>query len=373
MPDKIRILVIENSVSTTGAFRSMNAFTRALQEDVEFHFAVPRKSVLGNHFAGPVVKLPFLEISRSIRALLLYLPVLVFNSWHIARYCRRHRIRIVHVNDLYNLCGVVVKWMVPSIRVVYHVRLMPDSYARQLYNVWQKLINRYADRIICVSHAVRSSGNFVSEKTEVIYNALPVAEFSAQPAARRENAELIFLFLANYTRGKGQQYAIRALYLLKDAVPHAKLIFAGSDMGLNKNRQYRQELIDESRSLALQDKIIFYDFVADVPALLQTADVLLNFSESESFSMTILEAMYAGVPVIATACGGPAELVEHGSTGILVPVKDVQAMAEAMKMLARDGTLRNRMGGAARMRAQEKFSIQQSSARLLDVYRALCR
>jgi glycosyltransferase involved in cell wall biosynthesis len=249
---------------------------------------------------------------------------------------------------------------------------MPDSYARQLYNVWQKLINRYADRIICVSHAVRSSGNFVSEKTEVIYNALPMAEFSAQSAARRENTDVVFLFLANYIRGKGQQYAIQAFHLLQAAVPHAKLIFAGSDMNLNKNRQYRQELINQSCSHGLQDRIFFSDFVADIPSLLQTADVVLNFSESESFSMTILEAMYAGVPVIATACGGPAELVEHGSTGLLVPVKDVQAMAGAMEMLARDGTLRIRMGSAARKRALEKFSLQESAARLLAVYRAMC-
>jgi glycosyltransferase involved in cell wall biosynthesis len=372
VPDKIRILVIENSVSHTGAFRSMIAFTHALKEEVEFHFAVPRQSLLVSHFNGPVIQLPFLEVSRSVRAALLYFPMLVLNSWRIARYCKEQRIGIIHVNDLYNLCGVAVKWMAPGIKVVYHVRLMPDSYVRQLYGVWRKLINRYADRIICVSHAVRNAAHFASEKTQVIYNALPVAEFSAIPSPRKENADLVFLYLANYIHGKGQQYAIQAFHLLHAAVPHAKLIFAGSDMGLYKNRQYRQELMELCKSAHLQDKIIFYDFIPDVSALLHTADVLLNFSESESFSMTILEAMYAGVPVIATACGGPAELVEHGSSGYLVPVKDVQAMAAAMEILARDEALRNCMGEVARKRAREKFSIQESAVHLFAVYQALC-
>lgn len=105
----------------------------------------------------------------------------------------------------------------------------------------------------------------------------------------------------------------------------------------------------------------------DVAQLLPLMDVFVLGSLREGISNTVLEAMAAGRPVIASASGGNLELVEHGATGALVPPGDSVALATALEAYARDADLRARHGAAARRRAVEEFSL----AKMIEQYRAL--
>ena len=91
---------------------------------------------------------------------------------------------------------------------------------------------------------------------------------------------------------------------------------------------------------------------------------MLNFSEGESFSMTCLEAAFYGTPVIATRCGGPEEIIEDGQTGILVPVKDIDAMQTAILKLAGDVSLRKRLAAAGKEYVRQKFSIVEYKSKM---------
>src|SRR5690606_31962044 len=91
-----------------------------------------------------VINVDFQEISKSI-SILLYLPKLLFNSIKLVRYIKRENVNIVHVNDLYNMCGVVIKLIYPHIKLVYHVRLMPDGYVRNMYKFFVRMISNSAD------------------------------------------------------------------------------------------------------------------------------------------------------------------------------------------------------------------------------------
>jgi glycosyltransferase involved in cell wall biosynthesis len=139
-------------------------------------------------------------------------------------------------------------------------------------------------------------------------------------------------------------------------------------MGLEKNRKYRNDLIEMAKSLDIVELIEWSDFVEDVEFEYKAADVVLNFSESESFSITCLEAQFFGRPLVATDCGGPAEIIENHVTGILVPNRGVDEMSEAMRMLAQDEKLRSRLAEAARNIVREKFCVQNTSYRLKSVY-----
>ena len=126
-------------------------------------------------------------------------------------------------------------------------------------------------------------------------------------------------------------------------------------------------------ALEIDSKIEWVPFTDDVELEYKRADIVLNFSESESFSMTCLEALYFGRPLIATDCGGPAEIIDHLVTGILVPNRNVAAMANAMVELANDVDLRIKMSDRAPIVVREKFGKEQTSDRLQEIYESVLR
>lgn len=111
----------------------------------------------------------------------------------------------------------------------------------------------------------------------------------------------------------------------------------------------------------------------DVAARLGGFDLFVLGSRREGISNTVLEAMAAGLPVVATATGGNLELVVPGETGTLVPPQDREALAGALVAYARDGVMREAQGRAARRRAEQEFSLRGMTARYLELYRAACR
>ena len=178
----------------------------------------------------------------------------------------------------------------------------------------------------------------------------------------------IFVYVGNYIEGKGQDVALEAFARIAAKEPNMRLTFYGGDMGLDKNKAYRQKLEQQVTQHALHARVAFHDFIADTYPVLEGAYAALNFSVAESFSMTVLEASGAGVPVIATASGGPQEIIKDGVTGYLIPVGDVDAAAERMLRLAREPDKAQVMGEAGAERVRAHFSMQQLRAQLLQLW-----
>ncbi|MEJ1239003.1 glycosyltransferase family 4 protein [Chryseolinea sp. T2] len=217
-------------------------------------------------------------------------------------------------------------------------------------------------KIIGVSEAVRRELP-ASEKNMVIYNELPEYSVEFSPGVSK-----LIVFPANYITGKGQNYAIEAFAKIADKFQEWTLRFVGGDMGLSKNKAYKSSLIKRSQELGLSNRIEFLDFATNLVLHYQEAAFILNFSDSESFSLTTLEAQFNGRPVVVTRCGGPEEIIIDGETGILVPLKDIDAMAQAMELLMTKNELRQKMGAKAYSHVREKFSHQNTSGKLADVY-----
>jgi glycosyltransferase involved in cell wall biosynthesis len=129
----------------------------------------------------------------------------------------------------------------------------------------------------------------------------------------------------------------------------------------------RVELERRVTERQLTGQVRFLGHRSDIEHVFAALDVFVLPSRSEGMSNTILEAMASSVPVVATHVGGADELVEHGRTGLLVPPADSNALAEALAALIADSRLRGQMAGAARMKAENEFSL---SRMLLD-YQAL--
>jgi glycosyltransferase involved in cell wall biosynthesis len=132
-------------------------------------------------------------------------------------------------------------------------------------------------------------------------------------------------------------------------------------------------IIEQAEELGIADRVRVLGFRDDVPRVLAGSDVFVLPTPSEGLSLAIMEAMAAGLPVVATAVGGNPELVEPGITGLLVPAGDPAALAEALRRLAREPGLRRAMGRAARSRVVLDFTVEKMADRYAALYGELLR
>jgi glycosyltransferase involved in cell wall biosynthesis len=301
--------------------------------------------------------------------------MLLLNGWRLRQLALREKATIVHLNDFYNLTGYVARALsLGRVRVVTHVRFLPQVLPQPLARLWRGMAETFASRVLCVSAAVRTYFKPIA-KVQVVFDPLPGSEnpLAATHSPARSDGTVQLLYLSNYILGKGQNFALAAF---REAYKHdsrLRLHFVGGDMGLEKNRAFRQQLEAEVRSHRLEDVVSFGGFVADVEQAIKAADILLNFSEAESFSLTCRDALYYGTPLIATDCGGPAELFENGRSGLLIPNRDVNAMAAAIIQLAADAALRARFAAAGREFICHKLRPEVTYLQLDLVYKETLR
>jgi glycosyltransferase involved in cell wall biosynthesis len=220
---------------------------------------------------------------------------------------------------------------------------------------------RLCAAIVAVSDATRASlerQGYPQAKLQTIHNGIeepaPVDPVELAPRPT-------ILEVARLAEVKGQRTLVRALARL-DA--HAVLV--GRD--LEHGGAFERELRDEAARLGVAERVVFAGPRDDVPSLLAGCDVFCLPSTAEGLPIVVLEAMAAGRPVVASAVGGTPELVGDGVTGLLVPPADPERLAEALGSLLADPARARALGEAGRERVRREFSLQRSTARVLDLY-----
>ena len=370
--DRIKIIIVENSRSTTGALKSILASAQMLKDEFDFIFVIPSDSANGEIFSQAgfqYFQLPFLEIGRNFTKLLLYFPQLFINSGRLAWIIRTTGANIIHVNDFYNLTGLAARILLPRCKLITHVRMLPASFPQPIYQLWSTL-TAFSDCIICVSMAVKEVfAN--SPKAMLVYDRIPMEE-KYPPVSIRPEPIIRLLYLGNYIQGKGQDTALTAFKAAYRKDDRLRLNFHGGDMGLEKNKAFKQRLLDYVRRNDLQPVVTFNGFTSDVERVIKAHDVVLNCSEVESFSMVCFEALCYGVPLIATDCGGPREMIECGVSGLLVPVGDALAVEKAILRLANDVELRRQFSEKGKLLIHRKFDIRDEKQHLGHYYKQLC-
>jgi glycosyltransferase involved in cell wall biosynthesis len=189
-------------------------------------------------------------------------------------------------------------------------------------------------------------------------------ELPAAPPVPREEARMrlglppearVVVVVAQLRPEKGHEVYLEAARYLRERSPNAVTLFAGEG-------PVRARLEEKAAGLALGERVRFLGARSDVPVLLAAADVaaLASHPVVETYPLAAMEAMAAGLPVVATKVGALAEIVEHGLSGFLVPPADPEALAGALAHLLNDDVLRARFGENARRRAHERFGIART-------------
>lgn len=181
--------------------------------------------------------------------------------------------------------------------------------------------------------------------------------------------------VAQLTPWKGQDDAIEMLALMRESHPRARLLVVGEAKFTNPgarvdNRSYAFALREQVDRLGLEDRVSFLGERADVAAVLGALDVVLVPSWEEPFGRTVIEGMSMERAVVATAVGGPAEIIESGRTGVLAAPRDPEGWAGVVRELLDDDARRAEMGRGARVALRGRFDQETHVAAVVGVYRA---
>jgi glycosyltransferase involved in cell wall biosynthesis len=236
--------------------------------------------------------------------------------------------------------------LAPWQRVVWAAELATGALAERII-----VVSEY-DRRIALQHRVAPAS-----KLAVIHNALP--DVGADRLARPERAPPRIVMTARFEWPKDHVTLIEALASLRELPWTLELVGDGPDRATVETAIATTKLRDRVELVGTRD---------DVPQRLAAAQLFVLSSRREGFPISVLEAMRAGLPVVASDVGGIAEAVRPGQTGAVVEAGSLRAMAAALEPLLRDAALRVRQGAAARARFLEAFAFERHVRRVWAVY-----
>ena len=243
---------------------------------------------------------------------------------------------------------------------VIHTRHGRSSQLTQRQQLLVRLASRMTDRFVCVSNdaAVLSVRQGISRRRiRTIWNGIDLERFTY--AAPRNGGPVVAV--ARLSPEKGIENLIRAIEIAARECPSIRAEIAGDGPCL-------PGLIELRQRLGLTDRICFLGQVQDVPSLLQRAGLFVLPSLSEGISLTLLEAMASGVPVVATAVGGNPEVVQPNVTGLLVPAADPASLAAAIVQVMRNPAAANAMTQAGRRRLETLFDVRSMVSAYESLY-----
>ena len=295
----------------------------------------------------------------------------------LAGLFREHRPDILHTHTYFaNTLGRLAALIAGVPVVIVHVHSIYYGQYSRMNMLVERLLSIFTDKVICCSEAVKEfvlMGEKVDpSKLTVILNGVepenfvrPLDRNSCRASLGLDERDKVVITVAALTKRKGHRYVLDALARIAGEHGNVKYLVVGD--GPSRNM-----LAEQALRLGLKDNVQFTGNRGDVPDLLRISDIfVLPSTTVEGLPISAIEAMAAGLPVVATGIGGVPEVVVDGSTGILVTPEDPAAIGGAVRSLLSDRDLAGRMGHVGRKVFLEKFSFDVMMARVEGLYKDL--
>ncbi len=312
----------------------------------------------------------------SLHGLFMFTLRLIKGTFLLRREMRKSGFALVHSHTGTVWCGAIASKMLHTPHLFYIMEIVTSSwFTRRL--VAQFLAWR-GDKVVAISQAVKEhllrDAPSLAPHIEIIPPGINPHRFRPNEGGKKVRQEwgigedeILFGVVGRIHWWKGQEVFLQAAARAAQQVPHARFAIVGDVV---PGEEWRKSQLQElARSLGITDKIIWAGYRKDTPQVMAALDVLvLPSTEPEPFGRVIVEAMATEKPVIASAHGGPLEIVIPDQTGVLVPPRDAEALAAAMVDLAHYPQQRIRMGEAGRRRVLEHYTIERHVAAFEDLY-----
>jgi len=317
----------------------------------------------------------FHEVEQDTHPLLKQFPHSLTLTSKMVEVARTHKLQVLHVHYAipFAAAAILASQVAPELGLKIITTLHGTDITLVGGNLSFKPVTAFS---IEKSDAVTAVSRFLRDETyrqlgvhkdiDVVYNFIdpqrhPVrVPFCLQEADGERHVPTL-MHISNFRPLKRLEDVVRIFAKVRASMD-ARLVLVGDGPDFGKTRA----LVE---SMGLSSSVQFLGVVEEPEPILKAADVLLLPSETESFGLTALEAMASGVPVVASDVGGLPEVVEHGVTGFLAPVGDVEAMAGYCLKLLENCAARKRYGAAARKRAAGLFDYRDIVPQYEAIYR----
>lgn len=354
--EKVRVLQVTHDLGVGGLPRVVATLVRHLDRE---RFDV---SVLCLNDKGPLAE----DVEAAgVPVLLLPGPkdrpdYLAFRR--VRRVIRERGIEVLHTHNTQPFIDAGLAGLLAGVRTHVHTDHARDFPDKRRYMLAERALSRIAYRVVGVSEdtcrKLARWERIPPERMSVIHNGIEGDRFDIRIDRRAKRAEIgippdvpVVGVAVRLSEQKGLEYLLRALPAVHERFPGTVAVIAGEG-------PLEDDLRRLSRELGVVPHVRFLGVRADVAELLQVFDVYALPSLWEGLPMVVLEAMAAGVPIVAAEVGGVPEAVVQGRTGVLVPPRRPDALAAALVGLLGDPDRRRSYGAAARRRFRERFSAE---------------
>lgn len=363
-PNALELFVF---VPQAGALAEALATTRAHVCNLD----IPRFRSISFYWRGRKVLNPF--------AVVVDLFILVLFILRVWRATQRFRIEILHTNGIFAHFAGGIAAKLAGCRCIWHLQdiVEPQHRLRRcLLSWWGGLV---ADNVVVISPPVldQLTGS-ARGRAVLVPNGVDLSLFRARQATSADGPlrafagdRLLVLLVGRLARWKGQHVLLEVARQMTEE--RSDIAFALVGDAAVGEPDYAAELQRFVRQHQLAGAVMLAGWQQDIARVYQQGDIVaLTSTEPEPFGLVVIEAMASGLPVIATNHGGPAYIIEHGVTGILVPPADVPSLVDAITHLAEAPDIRQRMAEQARSQVEQHFSIEAYVEQLQKIYEAVC-
>ena len=296
-------------------------------------------------------------------------------AWKFSRLIKRLAPDVIHAHDPHGVAmaslalslgaGSAGAGAAPALlasrRVDFHLK--GNSFSKWKY--------RQVDCFLAASEAIRRmlvADGVEADRAVTVHEGIDVHHVLSAPPVNVHEA--FFLprgapvvgNVAALVPHKGQRYLIDAAHLVVRQIPDARFVILGEG-------EQREQLEKQVREHHLEKHVWLPGFRTDVLGCIKGFDLFVMSSISEGLGTSLLDAMAASRPIVATTAGGIPEIVEQGVNGLLVPPRDHHALAQGIVRALSDEALRRRMGEAGFARVNERFTVERMIEKTADVYR----
>lgn len=372
---RLRVVYLDHTALLSGGELALLRLIPAL--DVDAHVILGEDGPLAERLRNAGVSVEVLPLDPTVRSLgrhasderkvlagLAAIPYVL----RLAARLRRLQPDLVHTNSLKSALYGGAAGRLARVPVIWHVRdrIASDYLSERNVRAVRAAARRLPTAVIANSAETLSTLGPLGMPSAVIPSPVPAWEVPP----RRTAGPLCFGIVGRIARWKGQHVFLDAFAAAFPAGDE-RAVVVGAPLFGGDDKRYMDELRKRIEWHGFGDRVEFTGFREDVSTELARLDVLVHASTTpEPFGQVVVEGMAACLPVVAARAGGPTEVIEDGVDGLLYTPGDVSALADAMRRLACDSALRERLGTRARQRAQE-FEPQQIARKTSDLYERL--
>jgi len=292
-------------------------------------------------------------------------------AFKLAQIARREKADLIHLNNLLNdqPYGVIGAKLAGIPCICSH---RDYEYSSR----WIRFIEKYVDHHIACSRPIEQNLHELGvpdSKIAYIWDGVDIRKFAPSPPADLNalfgisSGKKVVSIFGRLVDWKGHDVFLKAAakWLPSHPDSHALIVGGVSDGA----PEFEHGLKKLAQDLGIASRVTFAGYRTDIAPLMRASDVLVHASlKPEPFGTVVLEGMACGKPYVAMNEGGPNEMIENGKSGLVVPPRDPEAMANAISSLLADSGFAGRIGDAARARILEHFSAEQFAANHLNLY-----